>query len=118
MRKIMPIQEIKGDCALIHSGGPYGENLAWSSGKDYSTTDAVKSWVNEKDNYDYSTNTCVEGQQCGHYTQVVWRKSVKLGCAKVACDNDAGTFIICNYDPPGNYAGERPYEMLGMISEM
>ncbi|OWM90153.1 hypothetical protein CDL15_Pgr006474 [Punica granatum] len=36
-----------GDCRLVHSGGPYGENLAWSSG-DLSGTDAVNLWVAEK----------------------------------------------------------------------
>ncbi|KAL2342008.1 hypothetical protein Fmac_009948 [Flemingia macrophylla] len=95
--------ERKVDCELIHSGGGgnYGENLAMSSG-DLSGTDAVKLWVDEKPYYDYYSNSCVEGQECLHYTQVVWRKSVAIGCAKVRCDN-GGTFITCNYSPPGNY---------------
>ncbi|XVE67402.1 hypothetical protein DITRI_Ditri08aG0157500 [Diplodiscus trichospermus] len=96
-----------GDCNLVHSGGPYGENLAWSSA-DLSGTDAVTMWVNEKADYNYDSNTCAPGKVCGHYTQVVWRKSVRLGCAKVRCNN-GGTFIGCNYDPPGNYNGEKPY---------
>jgi len=97
----------KGDCQLIHSGGRYGENLAASTG-DLSGSDAVKLWVNEKADYDYNSNTCASGKVCGHYTQVVWRNSQRLGCAKVKCDN-GGTFITCNYDPPGNYVGEKPY---------
>ncbi|KAB1208616.1 Pathogenesis-related protein 1 [Morella rubra] len=95
-----------GDCNLVHSGGPYGENIAWSSG-DMSGTDAVNMWVNEKSNYDYNSNSCTGGE-CGHYTQVIWKNSVRLGCAKVRC-NSGGTFIGCNYDPPGNYDGQRPY---------
>jgi pathogenesis-related protein 1 len=71
-------------------------------------TEAVKLWVDEKPYYDYNSNSCVNGEMCGHYTQVVWRKSLRIGCAKVKCDN-GGTFITCNYDPPGNYVGERPY---------
>ncbi|KAI4296512.1 hypothetical protein L6164_036462 [Bauhinia variegata] len=101
----------KRDCQLIHSdgdGGKYGENLAWSSG-NLSGTDAVKMWVDEKANYDYNSNTCARGKVCGHYTQVVWRNSVKLGCAKVTCDNGAGTFITCNYAPAGNINGQKPY---------
>ncbi|CAJ1961436.1 unnamed protein product [Sphenostylis stenocarpa] len=96
------------DCQLIHSGGggKYGENIAMSTG-DMSGTEAVKLWVDEKPYYDYASNTCVGGE-CLHYTQVVWRNSVRLGCAKVRCDN-GGTFITCNYSPPGNYIGERPY---------
>ncbi|XP_021300261.1 pathogenesis-related protein 1-like [Herrania umbratica] len=96
----------KGDCRLVHSGGPYGENLAWSSA-DLSGTAAVNLWVAERPNYDNNSNSCVGGE-CRHYTQVVWRSSVRLGCAKVRC-NSGGTFITCNYDPPGNYVNQRPY---------
>ncbi|XP_037492575.1 pathogenesis-related protein 1 [Jatropha curcas] len=95
------------ECNLVHSEGPYGENLAWGSG-DLSGEEAVKMWVDEKTYYDYNSNSCVPGEVCGHYTQVVWRESVRLGCAKVTCTN-GGTFIGCNYDPPGNYIGKRPY---------
>ncbi|CAL5183288.1 unnamed protein product [Lathyrus oleraceus] len=95
------------DCELVHSGDSrYGENIAMSTA-DLSGTDAVKLWVDEKSNYDYNSNSCVGGE-CHHYTQVVWRNSVRLGCAKVSCDN-GGTFVTCNYDPPGNYADQRPY---------
>ncbi|KAK8601781.1 hypothetical protein V6N12_051606 [Hibiscus sabdariffa] len=95
------------DCNLEHSGGPYGENLAWGGG-DLSGTDAVAMWVNEGADYNYDSNSCASGKVCGHYTQVVWRNSVRLGCAKVTCNN-GGTFITCNYDPAGNVIGEKPY---------
>ncbi|CAK8530391.1 unnamed protein product [Lathyrus sativus] len=97
------------DCQLIHSGddGGYGENLSMSTG-GMSGTDAVKYWVDEKSYYDYNSNSCAAGKMCGHYTQVVWKNTVRIGCAKVKCEN-GGTFITCNYDPPGNYIGERPY---------
>ncbi|XP_038683457.1 pathogenesis-related protein 1-like isoform X1 [Tripterygium wilfordii] len=97
----------RGDCRLEHSGGQYGENLAGSSG-DLTGTAAVNLWVDEKSYYDYDSNSCDAGRVCGHYTQVVWRNSVRLGCAKVRCNN-GGTFITCNYDPPGNYNNQRPY---------
>ncbi|MQL91536.1 hypothetical protein Taro_024150 [Colocasia esculenta] len=97
-----------GDCNLVHSGGPYGENLFWGMGAEFTAGDAVRAWVNERQYYDYNSNTCAAEQQCGHYTQVVWRNSVRLGCARVKC-NSGAIFIICNYDPPGNYRGERPY---------
>ncbi|KAK9183827.1 hypothetical protein WN943_024172 [Citrus x changshan-huyou] len=92
----------KADCRLVHSGGPYGENLAWSSG-DLTGTAAVKLWVDERPKYNYNSNTCVGGE-CRHYTQVVWHNSVRLGCARVKCNNNRGTFVICSYDPPGNVA--------------
>ncbi|CAH2076985.1 unnamed protein product [Thlaspi arvense] len=98
---------MRGDCRLTHSGGRYGENLAGST-VDLSGAAAVTMWVNERSDYDYDSNTCRSGKVCGHYTQVVWRNSEWVGCAKVGCNN-GGTFIICSYDPPGNVKGSRPF---------
>ncbi|ESQ47923.1 hypothetical protein EUTSA_v10022205mg [Eutrema salsugineum] len=97
------------DCAMVHSNGPFGENIAWSSG-DMSAEDASEMWIDEKKYYDYNSNTCNDpnGGTCLHYTQVVWQNTLRLGCAKVVC-NSGGTFITCNYDPPGNYIGVKPY---------
>lgn len=97
------------DCAMVHSNGPFGENIAWGSG-DMSAQDAAEMWIDEKKYYDYDSNTCNDpnGGTCLHYTQVVWKNTLRLGCAKVVC-NSGGTFITCNYDPPGNYMGQRPY---------
>ncbi|KAJ6299163.1 hypothetical protein OIU76_020185 [Salix suchowensis] len=100
------ISGLTGSCTLVHSSGPYGENLAWGS-PDLAGTAAVEMWVAERANYDYNSNSCVGGE-CLHYTQVVRSNSVRLGCAKVTCDN-GGAIISCNYDPPGNYNDERPY---------
>ncbi|CAM8960595.1 unnamed protein product [Rhodiola kirilowii] len=94
------------DCGLVHSDGPYGENIAMSTG-NFSAMGAVGMWVDEKAEYDPYSNSCVGGE-CLHYTQVVWSESTSLGCAKVEC-NGGGTFITCNYNPPGNYQGERPF---------
>ncbi|GMY21068.1 pathogenesis-related protein 1 [Fagus crenata] len=112
------VNKLKGSCKLVHSGGPYGENLGWGS-NDLSGTAAVNMWVAEKTKYDYNSNSCVGGE-CRHYTQVVWSNSVRLGCAKVRCNNGA-TIISCNYDPPGNYVNQRPYlrvlqELLGIYN--
>nr|CAD1819851.1 unnamed protein product [Ananas comosus var. bracteatus] len=75
---------------------------------DYTAADAVNSWVSENQYYDHATNTCAQGQECGHYTQVVWRDSTMIGCARVVCNN-GGIFITCNYYPPGNIDGQSPY---------
>jgi pathogenesis-related protein 1 len=100
----------KADCKLQHSGGPYGENIFWgSAGKAWNASDAVSSWVKENQYYNYATNTCAAGRVCGHYTQVVWRSSTAIGCARVDCVNNAGVFIVCSYNPPGNYNGQKPY---------
>ncbi|CAH8386459.1 unnamed protein product [Eruca vesicaria subsp. sativa] len=97
------------DCSLTHSTGPYGENLFWGSGSSWAPGFAVQSWVVEGSTYDYNSNSCGGSGMCGHYTQMVWRDTKRLGCASLVCDNGAGVFITCNYDPPGNYVGEKPY---------
>jgi pathogenesis-related protein 1 len=98
----------KSDCNLVHSSGPYGENLAKGSSGTFTGVAAVNLWVNEKQNYDYNTNSCINGGQCLHYTQVVWSNSVHLGCARVQCTN-GWWFVTCNYDSPGNVVGQTPY---------
>ncbi|XP_062106194.1 basic form of pathogenesis-related protein 1-like [Humulus lupulus] len=97
---------LKNNCEFEHSGGPYGENLAEGYG-EMTGEQAVKYWADEKSHYDYASNSCV-GEECGHYTQLVWRNSIHLGCARTMCPN-GWMFVICSYGPPGNYVGERPY---------
>jgi uncharacterized protein YkwD len=96
------------DCRLIHSNSRYGENLAKGSNPDFSMPDAARLWVEEKPGYDRSANSCVKGRPCLHYTQVVWRTSTRVGAAKVRCDN-GWTYVVANFDPPGNWVGRRPY---------
>lgn len=95
-------------CVMKHSMGPYGENVFWGGGNQWTPADAVKLWVSEAPDYDIKLNECAATKVCGHYTQVVWKESVRLGCDRVECPS-GDVFITCNYDPPGNYIGERPF---------
>ena len=100
-------------CDFNHSGGQYGENLyvsTWEATAD----EVVQSWFDEIADYDYDSNSC--SGVCGHYTQVVWRDSIRIGCAYSDCDTltsvgsfTSGRLWVCNYDPPGNWVGEWPY---------
>ena len=71
---------------------------------------AVTSWANEESHYHYDTNTCDAGQQCGHYTQIVWATTTKVGCGYHKCTGltYSGT-IVCDYAPGGNISGQKPY---------
>ncbi|ERN11714.1 hypothetical protein AMTR_s00022p00231670 [Amborella trichopoda] len=97
----------RGDCNLVHSSGPFGENIFWGQGNKWSVRDAVAQWVQEGVNYHHESNLC-SSQDCTHYTQIVWRTTKNVGCAKVIC-NSGDTFITCEYYPHGNYVGARPY---------
>jgi|GEM_PF-2774946 len=81
-----------------------GENLTAGS----SITQMLDMWASEKDDYNPSTNTCRQGRVCGHYTQMVWRSTTEIGCG-IASHKTYGNVMVCNYRPPGNYIGQRPY---------
>lgn len=105
-------QQRSSDCALRHSfpegGFTLGENIFWGPGSRWGPRDAVGAWADERRWYMYERNECEPGRTCGHYTQLVWRSTRRVGCARLVC-RDGDVFMTCNYDPPGNYAGERPY---------
>jgi len=91
-------------------GHPYyvGENIFGSSGQA-SAQQAVNLWAAEGADYDYASNTC-SGNTCGHYTQVVWRDTLYVGCALGNCPGlSFGSTIVCDYGPGGNVGGARPY---------
>ena len=87
--------------------------MIWAVGQDIESdgSDAMSSWMDEAAWYDYGTNTCAKGKVCGHYTQVVWRTTKKIGCGKATSrtSNEVKIYWACQYDPPGNYIGQRPY---------
>uniref|UniRef100_A0A3Q3JEJ0 SCP domain-containing protein n=1 Tax=Monopterus albus TaxID=43700 RepID=A0A3Q3JEJ0_MONAL len=97
-----------------------GENI-WVGypPSSFSVKIAIENWVNEKQYYNYNSNTC--SKVCGHYTQVVWASSYKVGCATQLCPNgireefspNEGAIFVCNYAPAGNIDGRKPYDSEG-----
>lgn len=104
-------QQWANGCKFEHSGNGYGENLAFFSGQDSRPAEVVGAWAAEVADYDYQANSCADGAQCGHYTQIVWRNTAQVGCGATACNVEGfdGILWVCNYNPPGNVVGERPY---------
>ena len=89
-----------------------GENLYASSNKP-SGAGVVDSWASEVQYYDYASNSC--SGVCGHYTQVVWNTTTKVGCGIAHCPqiqgltwSSGGYIVTCNYSLAGNN-GSRPY---------
>lgn len=84
-------------CPNGHSGAPgYGENLAW--GYD-SMSAAVTAWYEEVAAYDFSKGGF--SGATGHFTQLVWKDTSKVGCAvNKACSMPT---FICQYSPPGTW---------------
>lgn len=95
-------------CKMQHShDSNYGENLFMGSLGHFNVIDAAKSWESEKRYYSGDVLNSSNWQKMGHYTQMVWHNTSQLGCAKVACNNNL--IVICNYNPAGNYMGQKPY---------
>ncbi|CAD7077044.1 unnamed protein product [Hermetia illucens] len=80
----------------------YGENLYWASGSEVSGKDCVQSWYNEIKDYRFGNGGF--SMKTGHFTQVVWKSSSKLGIA--IQKRGPSTWVVANYDPPGNYSGQ------------
>jgi len=93
---------------LEHSQSGYGENI-YASFEQASYSDAINAWYEEKNIYDYASNSCIAGQDCEHYTQLIWEETTEVGCGKAAIGTQNATVIVCQYNPPGNIAGEQPY---------
>ena len=99
---------------------PAGENIAATApGGRADATPAyiVGLWAGEWPDFDHATNSCATGKVCGHYTQLVWRGTARVGCARARCTTNSPfgaslstwDFFVCDYEPPGNYTGQRPY---------
>jgi len=107
-------------CRFRHNSGrgPYGENLFAMSEHQKAEVviaAAIRSWSAEAPDYDLGRNACRKSRVCGHYTQMVWRDTRAVGCAIQHCEKGTPfgsgpwTLVVCNYEPPGNVIGRKPY---------
>jgi hypothetical protein len=98
---------------LVHSPATsrpgQGENLWMGTAGSFSLEEMVGSWSVEKRLFTPGTvpNVSRSGHfsDVGHYTQMIWRRTVRVGCALHR--SRANDYLICRYSPPGNVLGER-----------
>lgn len=84
-----------------HSKSIYGENIAkvsTISDVDTMCCQSVNMWYSEYDKYNYSK--AAFHYTSGHFTQLVWKSTQYIGIGI------AGRYVVMQYDPPGNYAGQ------------
>lgn len=93
-------------CVFEHeSQSKYGENLyaVWgATNTTQALAGAVDSWYSEAKAYNYAKPGFSE--KTGHFTQVVWKGSTRVGCSARRCG--PMTIVVCRYDPPGNVLGQ------------
>lgn len=109
-------------------GGGYGQNIAAGAPADNITSVITELFYNnEMMNFEpfYGQATPSDMSDAtfdgfGHFTQIVWKGTTKVGCATVDCHgkgngpqglgnvngNVPPYFTVCNYGAPGNYLGE------------
>lgn len=90
---------------------PEGENL-WAGTRGYYGVEAmVDGWIREKRYFRPGTfpdnSTTGRVADVGHYTQLVWRQTGKVGCAMATGARE--DVLVCRYSDAGNYFGEKPY---------
>jgi len=96
-------------CDFKHSTMGNGENLYAGTGS-FNGASAVTSWYDEINSYNFN-NPGFSGST-GHFTQLVWKSTTKVGCGLKLCSylDSAGfnnaEFLVCEYSPPGNYQGQ------------
>ncbi|NWX91437.1 PI16 inhibitor, partial [Nothoprocta ornata] len=126
----MDMLKMSWDAELEAFAQAYAEKCIWDHNKERGrrgenlfamtpTLDlefAVEDWNGEEKFYNLTTTTCAPGQMCGHYTQVVWASTHRIGCGVKFCAKIDGIetedmyLLVCNYYPPGNMKGRKPYK--------
>ena len=82
-----------------------GENIAMFTGKFESAgEEATNMWYEEVKKYDFKKSGFKSGT--GHFTQVVWKGSKKLGMARARTPDERETYVVARYDPAGNMLGD------------
>lgn len=86
-----------------------GENLWAGTPGAWSPEQMVGYWVAEKRDYKPGVFPAVSRSgdldQVGHYTQLVWRTTRKVGCALDRSTRE--DILVCRYTEGGNVIGER-----------
>jgi uncharacterized protein YkwD len=69
-------------------------------------TQSVDAWYGEIKDYTFGEDIPSNFGKVGHFTQVVWKGTRKLGCGAAASADGQAYFVVCNYSPQGNVLGE------------
>lgn len=87
-----------------------GENLWMGTRSAYAFREMTGAWIEEGQDFTRGTfpNISRSGswEKVGHFTQMVWSETRKVGCAVAA--NTENDVLVCRYFPAGNVLGRNP----------
>lgn len=97
-------------CILEHREGAYnvegyGENIA---GGNITTLKASELWYSEIKDFKNVVLNSSNWYDTGHYSQMVWRNTTEVGMGAARCA-DGRYIVVANYNPTGNYMGQKAY---------
>ncbi len=85
-----------------------GENLWMGTARSYTPKQMVGSWIKERTQYKSGRFPAISRTgnwiDVGHYTQLIWPETKKVGCALAR--NAEDEFLVCRYWPAGNVIGD------------
>ena len=88
-----------------------GENLWRGTRGAYGYHQMVGGWSGEATHYRHDVFPKVSStgrwQDVGHYTQLVWKETSRVGCGLAA--GARWDVLVCRYSPPGNWIGRTAY---------
>ncbi len=107
-----------------------GENLSLKAASNVQqlswqfAIDGFNAWVNEGQYYTighYGIDDQCSQSPCGHFTQLMWANTYKVGCAVKYCAANtlttlAATYMVCDYASAGNYINQLPYDS-GVVAD-
>ncbi len=88
-----------------------GENLWAGTAGRFTHEQQAAGWIDERryyihDRFPY-VSTTGRWQDVGHYTQIIWRDTTRLGCGIATGGNR--DYVVCRYSAPGNVSGQFAY---------
>ena len=90
---------------------PQGENLFLGTKAHFTPEAMVGAWIEEKKHFKpgiFPANSRTgELDDVGHYTQLMWRSTGRVGCA--VSRGGEYDILVCRYSQAGNVIGERPF---------
>jgi len=86
-----------------------GENLWTGTRGAYRYDEMAQHWIDERrffvNNAVPNVSTSGRFEDVGHYTQIIWRATTRIGCGFAG--NRRDDYLVCRYTPAGNLLGQR-----------